>query len=499
MADADLAAQNEMLSLQIEEAFDQLAQMNSALRADEAGWQALNGYGKDDDFTPEARRQSAQLARMFAIANPLIKNGLAIRAGYIWGQGVEIVVKDDPDQGQDVNAVVSAFLGDPDNIETWSSGQAREEAERALGTDGELFWAFPTNLLTGRVKVAEINPDEIEDIVEDPGNWKRPLLYKRVFVPLSRDENGKPKIGKPQTEYYPALGYQPRVRPVRINGDPVVWDTPVLHVAVNRPRRSMRGIGDAYASLPWAAMSKQWMENWHTMMKALTRLVWQQTTTGSRVSRVAKEHRANSDGAGGVVVSSPDSKIEAIPKSGATIDADSGMPLIKFVAAGLGVPYTMLLGDPGATGARAVAETLDAPTENGFRLRRELWGSKIKQVLEYVIDMAVIAPGGPLRGTIRRDGDRQYAELPDGDARTIELHWPEFDSSSVLDAIRAVQVADQLDKLDPLTVARLALQALRVRNVDDVINLITDDQGNYVSNDERASAGRDYRQDRGDT
>src|SRR5205085_2255542 len=107
--------------------------------------------------------------------------------------------------------------------------------------------------------------------------------------------------------------------------------------------------------------------------------------------------------AGATVASTPDVRLEAVSKSGATIDANSGKPLAGMAAAGLGVPVTMLLADPGITGARAVAETLDLPTVLEMGMRRLVWQGYLTELIQYVIDQAVLAPRGPLRGSLIRD------------------------------------------------------------------------------------------------
>lgn len=485
----------------LKENFADLARAHDQLAADELGWASLSGqWTGDSDFTPEQRKRTAKLARIMAIANPLVKNGVAVRTGFVWGQGVEIAVKDDPDSGQDVNAVVQAFLDDPDVQEVWSGMQAREEHERALGTDGELFWCLPTDQRTGQVQIREIDPDEIVDIVEDPSNWRRPLYYKRQFVDAPRStETGERTAGRSVTVYYPALGYQPAgaLRYKRIGGSEVRWDQPVLHVAVNRPRKSLRGIGDAVPALPWATLSKQFLENWATLMKALSRYAWKQTAKGGRVEQAAAKHRT-AEGVGGTVVMPMGADLQAVPKSGATIDADSGLPLIKMVAAAFGIPITMLLGDPGSTGARAVAETLDRPTENSLSMRREMWAASIRKVLNHVIDSAVIAPGGALHGTVERVGDRMIVNLPEDDTRTISFDWPDFSTDSVLDQMKAVTMLDQTGKIDSLTIARLVLKAMKVKDADEIIAGLRDEDGNYVPPDETEAALAQRRRDRGE-
>ena len=54
-------------------------------------------------------------------------------------------------------------------------------------------------------------------------------------------------------------------------------------------------------------------------------------------------------------------------------EVSSNEAIKRMVSAGLGIPITMLLTDPGVTGARATAETLDEPTQLEFGVRRGLW------------------------------------------------------------------------------------------------------------------------------
>jgi hypothetical protein len=86
-------------------------------------------------------------------------------------------------------------------------------------------------------------------------------------------------------------------------------------------------------------------------------------------SRAANPAAPPGAGAGSWAATDPGTTMSMVSKSGAQIDADSHRPLATMVAAALEVPLTMLLGDPGITGARATAETLDEPTELMARLR----------------------------------------------------------------------------------------------------------------------------------
>lgn len=98
----------------------------------------------------------------------------------------------------------------------------------------------------------------------------------------------------------------------------------------------------------------------------------------------------------------------------------------------------------------------------------------------WVIDAAVIAAAGPLRGTIVRDGDRQTAILPEGDGRTIEVEFPKRITTSLLDRIRAIQIAGQSQTLPPLQELKMYLAAMEVPDVDEILDMVTDEDGNFI-------------------
>ena len=462
------------------------------LAFEDRGWDRL-AVNATREFSPEGLRRARELCRVMTVANPLLKRGLGLRKAYVWGQGVGISVRDQGDTGQDVNAVVQAFLDDPFVKKTFSGTQAHEEMEQAAFTDGDLFLALFTSRLTGKVQPRWLPVDEITDIIHDPDDQISDWYYRREYTERTIvDGMVRERI---RTVYYPALGYEPQLKPPTINGYDVLWDAPVRMVSVNRPSGSSRGVPDAFAAIAWARHYKEFLEQWATLMRALARYAWQTKTRGDRAKQVAAKQAAapttdprggNPAGVGASVINDPNTTLEAIPKTGATIDADSGRPLAAMVATALEVPVTMLLGDPGVSGARATAATLDQPTELGFQLRQELWAEFKTDVLNHVIDWAIRAPKGALKGKISRDGDRVIAELPDEDDRTIDISWPEFESLPVDVLVKAIIEASAW--LPPLTVARLVADALKIDNVDELLAELVDDQGNFV--DPAMSAGQ---------
>jgi hypothetical protein len=466
----------------------------------EPGWQRLTALA-DQEFSREGLKQITAVCRVMAIKNPLIKRGITLRTAYVWGQGVEISARDANKKGggQDVNRVIQDFLDDPGNRRTFSGQQAREELERSLGTDGNVFLALFTNPRTGRVQIRPIPWDEITDVITNPEDASEPWYYKRVWTQQSTDPITGGYTYRLRTAYYPALGYRPPSRPKRVKNPltgtetaEVYWDAPLVHVKVGGLRGWKFGVPDVYAAIDWALAYKSFLEDWAKLVRALSRFAWRLTSKGSKQA-AAKQKLAAAPTtdpvtgeprfAGATASLPPDMALEAIPKTGATIDSESGRPLAAMVAAALDLPVTMLLGDPGVTGARATAETLDKPTERMADSRRAVWTDAIRLILDYVIAESVRAPEGPLRGKITIDADRETVTLRGRAQGTVDISWPAVDQVELSTLIAAIAKADGTTYLPPLVVARLLLEALGVRNVDEILADLTDDQGNFLRPD----------------
>lgn len=491
--DADLAQYEDYIEVLEESLAD------AQLAMEDRGWLQL-GESTEVFFGTPALTRTRRIARIMVIADPLLRRGVNLRTAYVWGSGCSIAARQEEQAEQDLNAVIQAFLDDSSNEATFTSSQSREELERLLATDGEAFHCLPTSPLTGRVQVRLIPTDEIEDVITNPEDISDPWFYVRLYTAtLVQPGNGSTITTETtQRVLYPAVGYWPKMRPRTINGLEVHWDKPVIHTAVNRPHNGKRGVGDVYAAMPWARGYKDFLEDWAKLVKALSKLAFKATAKGRHAAQVRGALAARpvdgagrpTDGVGGTVVMGEGQSIEAIGKSGATIDSGSGRPLAAMVAAALDIPVTMLLADPGVTGARATAETLDKPLELIMTMRRDLHASLIRKVLGYVIDQAVKAPQGPLKGTRTVDQvtGREVVRLANDQDRTIDVSWPDLSSTPVDILMKAIVEADGTGTIPPLTIARLILTALEVEDQDEILDQLVDDQGNFVYPADSAAA-----------
>lgn len=475
----NLAAERE-LNMILKESYADL----EMLYRDDAGWRRIGE--EEGQFTLDGRRRITALADLFTTGNALIKRGVKLRTAYVWGQGVTVAVADDGTEGQDVAAVWQDFWDEPSNRREFTAREAQTRYERRLATGGEAFWAFPTDRLTGRVWIRNVPAGEIVDRVCNPEDEAQVWLYKRVWRAVTIDPRTGRRETKDRVTYYPALGFYPAARPDKWGGEEIRWDAPMRHVAVNVPDRDWRGIGDVLAAMPWAKMDKEFLEDLAVYMRALTRLLGQVTSPTGKAREAARAALAQAQ-PGELAITDPDTKLSLASKSGAQIDGETHRPFATLAAAALEVPVTMLLSDPGVTGARATAETLDQPTELMARDRREVHAELFRDIAGYVIDQAVIARRGPLRGAVTKIGDRIVVTLPEGDSRTVSVDWPEFDSTPLKDRVAAIVEADGTEKLPPVEILKLLARAFELEDVDDLIDQMTDDNGNWL--DSRASGG----------
>lgn len=485
----------------LEEALSELE-----LAAEDRGWRTAQ-MDLDREFSREGLTNVIRNCSVMAIASPMIKRGLQLRLGYVWGQGLTVAARAGAGAAQDVNAVVQAFWDDPSNQVALTSPEAQENLERRLGKQGNIIFTFFPDPLTGRVQLRVTPFEEIGDKLANPEDRDETWFFFRTYTATVIEAGyggGTRRRTETRRVLHPALGYWPASRPKSIDGLPVLWDQPMLHVTVNRPEGGKWGIPDVYAALPWARAYEGFLTDWARLVKALSKFAWRLSGDKSSKVRAAASKLMSamprpgdmnpadptSGPVGQVAAGGPGVGLEAIPKSGATVDSDSGRPLASMVAAALGVSVVDLLADPGVTGARAVAETMDKPVVLEMNGRRRLWGSVLQTILGYVIDQAIRAPRGPLKGTVIRDArtGRETVTLTGNVERSVAIDWPDLTELDTVKLVEAIVAADGTGKMPPVETARLLMAALDVKDVDEVLEEMTDEDGNWI--DPLMSAGQ---------
>lgn len=471
--------------------YTELAESVADLEADTVdniGWRRLYAHGQQE-FTEDGLKRIATVCQLMAVKNPLIRRALGLRAAYTWGQGIEVVAADPR-----VDKVVQDFIADQDNQDALFGPTARVGRDVSSGTDGNLFIACYTNAEDGSVVVRTIPFTEIGRTIRNPDDRLDPWFYRHDTVIDRLGQDGQ-ILPETHSVWHPALGDHPGrpgpgfFRDGVIDGASILWDSPVLHMVEDRPDGWMYGVPVTYAAVDWAMAHKEFLTDWALHMKALARLTWQLTGPGRKqaAARTALAAPPSIDPAtgkalfaGGTAMLGMDQRLEAIPKSGATLDANSADPLLNMIAAAFGLPLTALLGDP-SRGDRSAAENLDRPTELGMQLHQAWWAAGYKRLFDYVIDMSARAPQGYLRmARIERDKrGRQKVILANGRDRTVRVTFPDLDDITPAAKIDAIVKADQTGKVAPLQIGRMLLVALGHPDPDAALADLTGPGGEF--------------------
>lgn len=469
----------------------------SALRKvqqEDQGWTTLSGDNIDQVSHAELL-QNANKVRAFSQMNPLLKRGKIVRAGYVFGDGVKITARSDgkTQATQDVSTVISEFLEDSRNLTAVFSTNAQHSIEHDLFDDGNVFLGHWVNPMSGQVQVRQISFEEITRIKTRPGDDLVPQFYLREW---SVDTGtGAPKRLR---AWYPDMRHHPVTKHKSIEDIPVLWPgktypdqygtgAAIYQLKVNPVGRTkLWGVGDGYAAMPWAKGYTDFITDWARLMNALSKLAYNFKGTGGR-DQIARAAAGVANGpAGGYTYGNME--VEAPNIKGASFDADSGRPLAALIAAALGLSVTILTSDPGSTGARAVAETLDTPQQNEMKARQRVHVSYYRAACDFAVQQAVVAPRGPLKGTVLYEDDQRIIQFRDKTDPAIDVHMPELEDIDTKVLVEAISQADATGKLPPVETLKMLLRAFGYDDIANIVDDQTDDDGNWVDPYQAASA-----------
>lgn len=485
------AANNEYVTLKDYELDNLMMTVEAAesallrLRQEDRGWDPLTG-DLAEQVSHDELVQNANKVRAFSRMNPLLKRGKIVRAGYVFGDGITITARSDGKERrtQNVSAVIDDLTKDNRNLAAVFSTNAQHSIEHDLFDDGNVFLGHWVNPLTGKVQIRQISFEEITSIRTRSGDALVPQFYLRQWT--STNAAGKPVTLK---AWYPDLRHHPAARDKSIDGIPVLWPgktygtlgtgAAIYHHKVNPiGRNRVWGIGDGYAAMPWARSYTSFMTDWAGLMNALSKIAYHMRSTGNREQLARTAAQTQYGQAGGTTYGT--FELEAPNIRGASFDADSGRPLAALVAAALGLSVTILTADPGSTGARAVAETLDTPQRNEMKARQRLHVSYYRAVCDFAIQQAVVAPRGALNATVLYQDEQRIVEFRDKTDPSVDVRMPNLDNVDTTALVDAVAKADATGKLPPVETLKLLLNAFGYDDLANIVDANTDDNGNWV-------------------
>ena len=420
---------------------ERIAELELAL--DDVGYERIGDSNFDKQFTKASIDKIAAMARVYWLKNPLVKRAVATQANYVFGQGVDVVAAD-----EDVQTVVDAFMEDSKNRAELTGEQAMLTKETELQVTSNLFFTFFTDPLNGATRVRTIPLSEITRIIYNPDDSKEPWYYYRQWQ--QPKEPGSQKYEMHQA-MYPDINYMPKGGlPKHFNGIEVMALNPVYHVKTNCLSDMEYGVSEIYAAIDWAKAYKDFLEDWYTIVKSLSKFAWKATSksgaTGMAQAKQVLEGAINGGSnpmnsdlpgqAAQVWMSSDNFDLAPMPKSGATVAVDDGRRALLMVCAATGI-YEHYFGDP-STGNLATAKAMEQPMLLMFQERQELWTDVFNTILGYVINQSALKPGGKLRGVMSfNDYGESYVDMGDTD-RSVDVKFPPILQEDVNERIDAI-------------------------------------------------------------
>jgi hypothetical protein len=381
------------------------------------------------EFTRWGIQQIILICRLYYLKNPIVRRLVDVCAQYVFARGFDCTTEDDT-----ANDVIKDFFARNQKV----IGHIElMEAEKSKDRDGNLFYALFSDPGTGLCSIRQIDATEIQDIWTDPEDSDAPQYYQRIWTQRVNDiASGSPRTESKQA-WYPALNYDPAIKPDQIKGYDVMWDSPVYHYKVGSVGKWLFGCPRIYPMLDWAKESRRFLEACASVRQSLSQFALKFTTKGGQQAIEGLKQQQQTQvgpgaptwdtnpaaGAGSSFISGPGTTMDAFKVQGATFSPDDVRWYVIMCCMTKGLPPTFL-GDM-QTSNLATATSLDRPTETVFLSLQEEWTEVFVAILTWVLQRSLKAGAGKLRescanpgGISIREADR--VRLPSGRWRYAE-------------------------------------------------------------------------------
>jgi hypothetical protein len=463
---------------------------------EEEGWRRTTSK-VEQEFTRGGLTQMINISRAMYLVHPLIQRAVDVRTFYTWAQGCTRQAKEQKIQ----DVVVAPMVDDDANRAELFGHQAQMLTDVDQQVDGNVFLALFTNDM-GDVSVRSIPTEQITEILSREGDGRIITFYRRMWYEEVMNEQTGTFVQHTKEELYPDWRYHPKRKPEMFGGLPVNWDAPIMHTKTGGLKSMKYGIPETYAALEWARAYKGFLEDWHTIVKSLSRFAWKTSGKGRKVKGLRKKLEEEGKGQAGdtakfeepkiprprrvgdAFVGSESDDITPIPKTGANVGADDARPSRLMVAASMGLPDTILSGDP-QQGALATAKTLDRPTELMMINRQQLAAERERDIFRYSVDAKVRAlqlPGRQIEDP--RTGLWVVESKIDP---TVEVTFAPVLEHDVKESVGAIVSAATLDgktdagTMPPELVSKMLLEALGTEDVEKALGELPEEEAEEVN------------------
>jgi hypothetical protein len=311
-------------------------------------------------------------------ANPLANAIVEMGVNFVLGDGLQLDAKHPK-----VQKLLDDFWNDPDN----RMNLRQYDLATELSLYGELFIRFFVNKYSGRVKIAQIDPILIDEIVCDPDNIERQLRCHRRATSVTGTTDTVPAPTDPG-----------------MKGEWFEMPAEVMHFAVNKVTNAKRGKSDLATLLPWLRRYKDWLIDRVRINKYKAAFLWDVTLQGADKRTIDQKmmELSRPPEPGSVLVHNESESWQAVQPAIAGDDvASDGQAIKLMVAVGAGLPEHYL--SEGGDVNRSTAAEMGLPVLKKYQRRQDYLGYIFRHILDRVIAEAQKA------GALPRTIDVSYA------------------------------------------------------------------------------------------
>ena len=332
-------------------------------------WRRLSDNWYQKDVIPSTYLELHNQAYEAYNANPLARQAIEITTSMVLGSGLRVVAR-----APRVQRLLDRFWRDADNHMDLRVYSLCTE----LALYGEQFIRFFVNPIDGAVKIGQIDPSTIDQIVTDPNNIEKPLRFHQRPVGPGFDvwDSG---LGNPHLASPSAEGEELSGRWYEAGSD-------VVQFAINKVSNAKRGQSDLATLIVWLRRYKDWLTDRVRLNKYKGAFVWDVKLTGADKKTIdrKKMEYAYPPLPGSLVVHNESEEWSAVePKIGADqVEAD-GKAIKMMVAVGAGLPEHYLA--EGGNVNKATAAEMGLPTLKRFQRRQDYVGFMLRCILDRVL------------------------------------------------------------------------------------------------------------------
>jgi hypothetical protein len=437
------------------------------LAIDDAGWRKLSdatgAYDLSTADLADIRARSIELWRLdptVAHAVALLFSG-AFRAGSLEPKAAD----------ERVQAVVSRWWEDKDNALALTSRSGLERHHLALMLEGERFLTVFTSPADATVRLGEVRPGEITQIITHPENWRRPVAYRREYRAQSYDVQGGRYAAAADKKVEVLLDWRlaPEVAEGRWDDDAALQellarlagmtreDAYCYHAAL--PGLGLRGVPGVWRAYEWTRAHGQALSSMMTLSAAQAMFAWQKkvtTSSATTLERFAATYDQPTHGPGAMHVSNDAVDLQPINVStgGTQVQENTArqMHLQAIRAFGFGEHWY----GNADSGNLATATAMELPAVWRIEGHQALIRQTLEDLLGFAVAVAVAREGG-----LPADVDRAVSvSMPDAQPAT---------PGETAQLLQALTVAAQSGLIDPREASLQAYQALGTQEINAVM------------------------------